>query len=71
MNPTDKALFQISSVMEYLIDRGEVEDIEGVVTQHVRYGPQIPISHVDLICGGELVRVTAQLHQPSMSESHI
>ena len=59
MTPANKVLFQVSSVMEYLVDRGEVEDIEKVASENVRYGPTQPLEHVDLVCDGKVVRVTA------------
>lgn len=61
LTSADKVLFQLSSVVEYLLDRGDIEDIEAVSSNPVRYGPRIPVKHVDFACDGKIVRVTAEI----------
>ena len=58
IDPAKLTLWQISSVFEYLLDRGEIEDVQKVM-RPVRYTKKKPLDHVDVKCQGKTVRITA------------
>jgi hypothetical protein len=55
---SDVAVTEICSVIEYLLDRGEIEHFESAMT-YVRYTNNI-VNTADFIVDGRLIRISAE-----------
>ena len=58
MNEITRAATEICSAMQYLVDRGEIEDIMEVETS-VRYTSNVVREFV-VVCGGRRIKFTAK-----------
>lgn len=56
---SDRVLATICSAIQYLVDRGEIDHIDEVLTS-VRYTETVRISHFDVKAGRKYIRVFAK-----------
>ena len=56
---SDKVLATICSAIQYLVDRGEIEDVDEVLTS-VRYTATVRVNHFDVRVGRKVIRIYAK-----------